>query len=103
MSRRKWSKRRQKRGCLRRRPSVPDPSGLRAAVFIDRDGTIIEEVGYLNHISRFRMFPFVAGALQHLNEAGYPVIVLSNQSGVARGYFPESLVGDVTALMSKQL
>jgi len=82
---------------------VPDRSGLRAAAFIDRDGTIIEEVGYLNHISRFRMFPFAAGALRRLNEAGYPVIVVSNQSGVARGYFPESLVGDVTALMTKQL
>jgi len=82
---------------------VPERSGLRAAVFIDRDGTIVEEVGYLNHVSRFRMYPFVAAALRRLNEAGYPVIVVSNQSGIARGYFPESLVEDVTALMRKQL
>lgn len=82
---------------------MPERSGLRAAAFIDRDGTIIEEVGYLNHVSRFRMFPFAAGALRRLNEAGYPVIVVSNQSGVARGYFPESLVGDVNALMTKKL
>jgi len=82
---------------------VPDRSPLRAAVFVDRDGTVCEEVGYLNHVSRFRMFPFVAAALRRLNEAGYPVIVVSNQSGVARGYFPESLLEEVTQSMRQQL
>ena len=82
---------------------MPDPSGLRAAVFLDRDGTICEEVGYLNHVSRFRMFPFVGAALRRLNQAGYPVIVVSNQSGAARGYFPESLLHEVTELMKQQL
>jgi len=82
---------------------VPEPSSLRAAVFLDRDGTICEEVGYLNHVSRFRMFPFFAGAVRRLNEAGYPVIVVSNQSGVARGYFPESLVQQVNRVMTQQL
>src|SRR5439155_1173906 len=62
-----------------------------------------EEVGYLNHVSRFRMFPFVADALRRLNESGYPVIVVSNQSGVARGYFPLSLLQEVTGLMEQQL
>ena len=78
---------------------MPEPSCLRAAVFLDRDGTICEEVGYLNHVSRFRMFPFVPDALRRLNESGYRVIVVSNQSGVARGYFPESLLQQVTGLM----
>jgi D-glycero-D-manno-heptose 1,7-bisphosphate phosphatase len=82
---------------------VPEPSRLRAAVFLDRDGTICEEAGYLNHLSRFRMFPFVAAALRRLNESGYPVIVVSNQSGVARGYFPESLVQQVNQAMIQQL
>ena len=82
---------------------MPEPSRLRAAVFLDRDGTVCEEVGYLNHVSRFRMFPFAAAALRRLNEAGYPVIVVSNQSGVARGYFPESLVQEVTERMKGQL
>ena len=76
---------------------------LRPAVFLDRDGTIAEEVGYLNHASRFRMFPFVAAAIQRLNEAQLPVIVVTNQSGVGRGYFPESLVRDVNELMAQQL
>lgn len=82
---------------------MPEPSRLRTAVFLDRDGTLCEEVGYLNHISRFRMFPFAAAALRRLNEAGYPVIVVSNQSGVARGYFPESLVQQVNQVMAQQL
>lgn len=82
---------------------MPEPSRLRAAVFLDRDGTLCEEVGYLNHISRFRMFPFVAAALRRLNDAGYAVIVVSNQSGVARGYFPESLVQQVNDAMIQQL
>lgn len=72
-------------------------------MFIDRDGTIAEEVGYLNHISRFRMFPFAADAIRRLNEARLPVIVITNQSGVARGYFPESLVHTVHDRMTKQL
>ena len=73
------------------------------AVFIDRDGTIVEEVGYLNHVSRFRMYPFVAGAIRRLNEARLPVIVITNQSGVGRGYFPESFVQTVHQLMTQQL
>jgi D-glycero-D-manno-heptose 1,7-bisphosphate phosphatase len=82
---------------------VPEQSRLRPAVFLDRDGTIAEEVGYLNHASRFRMFPFAAAAVHRLNEAGLPVIVVTNQSGVGRGYFPESLVRTVNDLMAQQL
>jgi D-glycero-D-manno-heptose 1,7-bisphosphate phosphatase len=82
---------------------VPEQSRLRPAVFLDRDGTIAEEVGYLNHASRFRMFPFVAAAIQRLNERGLPVIVVTNQSGVGRSYFPESLVHTVNELMTQQL
>ena len=82
---------------------MPEQSLLRPAVFLDRDGTIAEDVGYLNHASRFRMFPFAAAAIHRLNEAGLPVIVVTNQSGVGRGYFPESLVHDVNELMTEQL
>ena len=82
---------------------MPEQSPLRPAVFLDRDGTIAEEVGYLNHASRFRMFSFVAAAIHRLNEAGLPVIVVTNQSGVGRGYFPESLVQTVNELMTQQL
>lgn len=49
------------------------------------------------------MFPFVAAAIRRLNDAGLPVIVITNQSGVGRGYFPESLVQNVHQLMTQQL
>jgi D-glycero-D-manno-heptose 1,7-bisphosphate phosphatase len=76
---------------------------LRPAVFLDRDGTISEEMGYVNHASRFRMFPFAAAAIQSLQAAGWPVIVVTNQSGVGRGYFPESVVHEVHQQMTREL
>jgi D-glycero-D-manno-heptose 1,7-bisphosphate phosphatase len=76
---------------------------LRSAVFLDRDGTIAEEVGYLNHLSRFRMLPFAAAAIRRFNEEGLPVVLVTNQSGVGRGYFPESLVHSVHELLTQQL
>ena len=82
---------------------MPDSGRPRPAVFLDRDGTVAEEVGYLNHASRFRMFPFVAAAIHRLNEAELPVVVVSNQSGVGRGYFPESLVHSVNEMMKREL
>jgi D-glycero-D-manno-heptose 1,7-bisphosphate phosphatase len=57
----------------------------------------------LNHIDRFRMFPFVGQAIRRLNQAGLAVIVVSNQSGVARGYFPESFVQQVNERMLREL
>ena len=82
---------------------MPESFSNRPGVFLDRDGTIAEEVGYLNHASRFRMFPFAADAIRRLNAAGLPVIVVTNQSGVGRGYFPESLVHTVNNLMTQEL
>jgi D-glycero-D-manno-heptose 1,7-bisphosphate phosphatase len=78
-------------------------SAKKPAVFIDRDGTINEEVGYLNHISRLRIFPFVPAAIRKLNHRGLAVIVVTNQSGVARGYFPEALVREVNEAVIQQL
>lgn len=72
-------------------------------MFLDRDGTIAEEVGYLNHVDRFRMFPFTGTAVRRLNEAGLAVIVVTNQSGIARGYFPESLVQQVNERLQFEL
>ena len=72
-------------------------------MFLDRDGTIAEEAGYLNHPSRFHIFSSAAPAIRRLNEAGLAVIVVSNQSGVSRGYFPESLVWQVNERMQREL
>ena len=90
-------------GWFLRRCALPELAAPRPAVFIDRDGTIAEEMGYLNHPSRFRMFPFVAAAVRRLNDAQLPVVVITNQSGVARGYFPEKLVHTVHEQMTQQL
>ena len=65
----------------------------KAAVFLDRDGTINEQMGYINHLCRFHLLAGAADAIKRLNDAGIPVVVVSNQSGLARGYFPEEQIG----------
>ena len=75
----------------------------RRAVFIDRDGTINEQMGYINHVSRFVLLPGTAEAIRALNEHHYLAIVVSNQSGVARGYFPIELVHEVHEGMQRAL
>ena len=62
------------------------------AVFLDRDGTLIEEVGYLDRIDRVQFFPYSVDAVRLLNRAGLAVIVTTNQAGIARGFFDESFV-----------
>jgi D-glycero-D-manno-heptose 1,7-bisphosphate phosphatase len=76
---------------------------MKRAVFIDRDGTISEEVGYINHVSRFRLFPYAASAIRYLNENGWLAVVITNQAGVARGYFSEDTIQSVHAAMTREL
>ncbi len=73
------------------------------AVFIDRDGTLSEEVGYVNHPKRLRLLPGSAEAIRLLNEAGLRAVVVTNQSGVARGYFSEDVLQAVNAELVAQL
>jgi D-glycero-D-manno-heptose 1,7-bisphosphate phosphatase len=68
-----------------------------AAVFLDRDGTIIEEVGYLDRPERIELYPYSIAAIRALNRAGLRVILASNQSGVARGFFDEAMLEVVHA------
>ena len=82
---------------------MSEGQALKGAVFLDRDGTIGEEMGYVNHIDRFEVFPFAAEAIRRLNVAKIPVIVVTNQSGVARNIFPESLVHEVHMKMVAEL
>jgi D-glycero-D-manno-heptose 1,7-bisphosphate phosphatase len=65
------------------------------AIFMDRDGTMSHEVGYVNHLSRFRLLPWTVDAVRLVNRSGFLAVVVTNQAGVARGYFPESLIHDV--------
>lgn len=73
------------------------------AVFLDRDGTVNEEVGYLRDLSQLRLIPGAAAAVRRLNDAGCKVVIVTNQSGVARGYFPESLVTETHDLLVRML
>ncbi len=75
----------------------------RRALFIDRDGTISEEVGYVNHPTRYRVFPYSAEAVRLLNEAGWLAILVTNQAGVARGYFAEEMIATVHRILTEEL
>lgn len=75
----------------------------KAAVFLDRDGTINEQMGYINHVTRFQMLPRAAEAIQLLNQKDVPVVVVSNQSGLARGYFPKEVLDQVHDKMNASL
>ncbi len=79
------------------------PDLRRVAVFLDRDGTINEEMGYINHLSRLVLLPKAATGIARLNRAGLKVLVVTNQSGVARGYFPPELVEGVHARLRELL
>ncbi len=83
--------------------SIVDQTRTQPAVFLDRDGTIIDEVGYLNHLDRVRLYPWTAEAIRKLNQAGLPAIVVTNQSGVGRGYFAEELVHQVHETIARAL
>jgi D-glycero-D-manno-heptose 1,7-bisphosphate phosphatase len=77
----------------------------RPAIFIDRDGTLSQEIGYVNHVSRFRLFPFAVDAIRLVNRSGHLAVLVTNQAGVARGYFPEATITavheSVTATMAR--
>ena len=72
-------------------------------IFMDRDGTISEEVGYVNHLSRFQIYPWAAQAIRTLNQKGLKTVVVTNQAGVARGYFTEDLVIQVHEKLRQEM
>ena len=76
---------------------------MERAVFLDRDGTIIEDIGYLDECSKIRFLPRVSEAIKLLNENGFRVIVTTNQSGVARGYFTEETLREINRYIQESL
>jgi D-glycero-D-manno-heptose 1,7-bisphosphate phosphatase len=67
---------------------------MRRAVFLDRDGTIVEEAGYLDRLERMVFFPFSVDAVRVLNRGGFAVVVITNQAGIARGIVKETFVAE---------
>jgi D-glycero-D-manno-heptose 1,7-bisphosphate phosphatase len=76
---------------------------MHRAVFLDRDGTVNEEVGYLRDLADLRLIAGAGAAIRRLNEAGLKVVLVTNQSGVARGYFSESLVLEAHERLDRML
>ncbi len=75
----------------------------RSAVFLDRDGTVSEEIGYVYDASQYRVFPWTGTAIQRLNAKGLHVILATNQSGIERGYFTEDMVHRVHRNLSDEI
>ncbi len=73
------------------------------AVFLDRDGVLIEDTGYPHLESQLRMTPGAGAAVRRLNEAGYRCVIVTNQSGVARGMFTEDQMHAFNALVVRRL
>jgi D-glycero-D-manno-heptose 1,7-bisphosphate phosphatase len=73
------------------------------AVFLDRDGTINEDVGYLTDLAELHIYPFAPDAIRLLRRAGYAIVVVTNQGGVARGVLAESLVLRTHEVMTERL
>lgn len=65
------------------------------AVFLDRDGTIARDVPYCSRPEDLELLPGVGEAIRLLNESGYMVVIITNQSGIARGYFTEEMLGKI--------
>jgi D-glycero-D-manno-heptose 1,7-bisphosphate phosphatase len=78
----------------------------RKGVLMDRDGTICEEVGYVDRVDQIRLLRNSAEAIRKVNEAGLQAVVVTNQAGVAHGHFDESLIADaherLRALLAEQ-
>jgi len=73
------------------------------AVFIDRDGTMAKDVPYCSCPEDFKLFPTTAKAIRRLNEHGFKVIVITNQSGISRGYFTEEILARIHKKMEDEL
>lgn len=79
------------------------PNSLRPAIFLDRDGTINEDVGYLTDLSRLRIYPFAPDAIRLLKRAGFAIVVVTNQGGVARGLMTTAFVEETHRRMAARL
>lgn len=73
------------------------------AVFLDRDGTVAEDVGYCSSPEDFRLFVTTVPAIKLLRQHGFRVIIVTNQSGIGRGYFTEEILAEIHRQMQAEL
>jgi D-glycero-D-manno-heptose 1,7-bisphosphate phosphatase len=76
---------------------------MRPAVFLDRDGTIIEERGYLDRLDLLELYSFTVDAIRLLNRAGYATVVVTNQGGIGRGIIDEPFLQLVHSTLDARL
>jgi histidinol-phosphate phosphatase family protein len=96
----------EKESVISKKETEQDPSGAagsRPAVFLDRDGTINREVHYLSRPEQLELLPGAGEAIRRLNDLDLPVILVTNQSGVARGYLSEETLQCIHELLGKML
>ena len=85
------------------RKSAIDMRQSRAAVFIDRDGTLNEDIGYVSTPADLALYPWAAEAVRLINDSGLLTVVITNQSGVARGMYTEETLGAIHSRMIEEL
>jgi D-glycero-D-manno-heptose 1,7-bisphosphate phosphatase len=78
-------------------------SRMHKAVFMDRDGTVSEEIGYMYDAGLYKPFSFSGPAIRRINESGMKAVLITNQSGVGRGYFEEAMVHKVHDVLRADL
>jgi D-glycero-D-manno-heptose 1,7-bisphosphate phosphatase len=81
----------------------PASAPLRPAVFLDRDGTINEDVGYLSELSHLTLYPWAIDAVRLLNRAGYLVVMVTNQGGIGRRMIRPEFLGELHAVIDARL
>jgi D-glycero-D-manno-heptose 1,7-bisphosphate phosphatase len=82
---------------------VSEAQPSRRGVFLDRDGTVLEEAGYLDRLERLVFFPFAIDTIRLLNRAGFAVVIITNQSGVGRGMYEEDFVHQAHGVVDERV
>ena len=84
-------------------PQSPSRNQKSRAFFVDRDGTLNEDVGYVSTPDELKLFPWAAQSLRLINEAGFKAIVITNQSGIARGLYDERALAAINSRLIEEL
>ena len=84
-----------------REQNIHEANCRRPAVFLDRDGVLTEETGYVDSVEKLRIFPYAAESIRKIHEKGYYAIVITNQSGIARGLFTEAKLQEMNRYLQR--